>query len=196
MTGFLFALMIVSQPPAHEPTYGQVYFKESQSYVLPRFSLDLGYAKDVNNTFLDLHSFAGNFQFRVWKYFSTGVMGQWIHSNLTHSGKQLRDLSKTADILFDTSVPNWGIFSLSDFHLILGKWNVLNLLAVQVDLIVGGGAGILNKKMRLESKDSFQISYLWSVEQRVQLVKHYGIYVSFFGHRDAVFVHPGIFASF
>lgn len=176
-------------------TYGDVYFEETRALELPRYYFSLGYARDLSSTFLDLDSVSGQAQFKIWRFFSTGIFAQWMHSRLTSSGKTLDEL-RDVDIEFNLSVPRWGVFSLSSMQLMLGKWNVLNLFPIQVDLIIGGGAGLLRREKRLDGRDVNQWSYLWNIEQRVGLSEHFGILVSFFGHRGAAFVQPAISASF
>jgi len=200
---FLFWTFLVGQasPEADSESiealrYGEVFFLETQEMSLPRFSLSVGYAKDLNNSFLDLHGFAGSAQIRLWKYLSTGIFGQWIHSDLTGTGQELSRLQDQADILFDTMIPRWGVFSLTQLQFMVGKWNVLNILPIQVDLLVGAGAGIVERESRLSAVSELRGSYLWSVEQRVYLFDHVGVHVSFFGHRDAVFIHPGMVVRF
>lgn len=190
----LLSFLFILYTPSEEPlTYGEVYFEETSSIELPQWYFSLGYARDLSSTFLDLNSVTTNAQFRIWKYLSTGIMAQWIHSELTGSGNTLAKL-EDVDIQFDISIPRWGVYSLSSLQLMVGKWNVLNLFPIQVDLIIGGGAGILRRKKRLDSREINQWTYLWAVEQRVGFSKNWGLLLSFFGHRGAVFIHPA--ASF
>lgn len=185
----------ISSSTLEDVQYGEVYFEDSSALQLPDFSLGLGYAKDLNSTFLDLHSVAGNAQFRVWKYISTGILGVWSSKSLTQAGKQLQGLKETADLEFDTVVPQWGVFSLTNVQLLVGKWNILNLFPLQVDLVLGAGAGLLQRKKRLADEGKIAASYVWSVEQRIRILENISFYVAFFSHRDTVFIHPGFMAS-
>ncbi|PIR23787.1 MAG: hypothetical protein COV44_01160 [Deltaproteobacteria bacterium CG11_big_fil_rev_8_21_14_0_20_45_16] len=195
----IFSLMIlftIGSDSSSDISYGEVYLEETGAYQAPLVSTSLGYAFDLNNTFLNLNSVVGSAQFRLWRYLTTGVMGQWIKSSYTKSGDSLRRLSDTADLVFDLKLPRWGMFSLSQLHLMIGKWNIMNLTSLEISLIMGAGAGFINYQKRLNSNESYEISYLWSAEQRIRFNQNFGFSVSFFGHREAVFFQPSLFASF
>jgi hypothetical protein len=196
VTSFVFLCSLLINQPSEEITYGEVYLQETGALKLPRFSFSVGYAKDLNHNYLNLNSISLNAQYRLWKYWSAGVFGQWMHSSLTENGKELRNLRDTADLIFDTSRPNYGIFALTELQFMIGKWNILNSLAIQVEVLLGLGGGLLNRDKGLELDDENIASYLWIVEQRVRFYENFGVYVSFFAHRDAAFVSPGLSLSF
>lgn len=203
LEGFIgiFVLSLVAQdappPPAVDDLdYGEVFLETKDAYKLPLVSLNLGYSNDLNNTFLDLQGISGGAQVRVWKYISTGVFGQYVFNELSQTGKELQSLSQV-EILFNTKVPRWGVYSLSYLHLMLGKWNVLNLGSIQVDFLVGGGAGVLNRKKSLNGGAENIFSHIWSIEQRVAFPKFSsGAFVSFYGTAGGTYIQPGLFASF
>jgi hypothetical protein len=202
MRVLLFGLIFVAgKIQAEEPNldYGDIYFQETAEREFPRFHLSAGYGAGVSNSFLDMHSVVGTAQFRVWKYFSTGIFGQAIKSRYSDAGAALDNLSQV-DILADVETPLWGVFSLSYLELMIGKWNVLNLFPLEVDLLVGGGAGSLRKQGSINGAAASSISYLWSVEQRLRFLStetsSAGLVLSLFGHRGGVFLQSGLSYSF
>jgi len=196
MISSLLLLLTIGSHSASDISYGEVYLEETGAYQSPLFSTSIGYAFDLNNTFLNLDSISGTAQLRLWRYLTTGIMGQWIKSSYTKSGDSLRRLSDTADLVFDLKLPRWGVFSLSQLHLMIGKWNIMNLTSLEICLIMGAGAGFINFQKRLNSEESYEVSYLWSAEQRISFNENFGFSVSFFGHREALFFQPSLFASF
>lgn len=176
------------------PEYGEVYIVENAERQTPRLHLSVNYASGVSNSFLYLNSITANAQFRLWKFLSTGVMGQVIKSELNDAGDQLDRLNQSGFIV-NVPSPRWGIFSHSQLDLILGKWNVFNLLPLQVDLLVGGGVGVLQKRDDLNGASHSEISYLWSVEQRTQIYESVGLTFSAFGHLGGVYLGAGLFAN-
>lgn len=172
--------------------YGEVFFEDSQNFQQAPLTVELGYALDLNQTYLDYHSLAGQFQFRIWDSLSTGILGFKVFPQYTGAGNQLRSLRETADLIFETNSIQWGLFSHSQLQFMVGQWNVLNLFPLQLNLLLGGGAGVLRKKNEFSGVKSSRFSYLWSVEQRAVLFRNLGIFISFFGVDRAVFVHPGV----
>ena len=193
---FLSLLGATSEPQLN---YGEVYFQETQSRQAPFLYLSAGYGAGLSNSFLHMDSLVGTAQMRLWKYFSTGVLGQVIRSEYTDSGAALADLNQV-DILADIPTPLWGLFSLSYLQLMIGKWNVLNLFPLEVDLLIGGGVGTTRKQGSINSAAHSYFSYLWSVEQRLRFFSSQnsslGLAVSVFGHRDGVFLQPALSYSF
>ncbi|MBN8556015.1 MAG: hypothetical protein J0L93_11260 [Deltaproteobacteria bacterium] len=199
MFASLLFLSLLSAPTEPQLDYGDVYFQETQSRQAPFLHLSLGYGAGLSNSFLHMDSVVGTAQMRVWKYLSTGILGQVIRSQYTDAGRALDSLSRV-DILADVPTPLWGIFSLSYLQLMIGKWNVLNLFPLEVDLLLGGGAGTTRKQGSINSAARSYFSYLWSVEQRLRFLSSQnsslGLTISVFGHRDGVFLQPALSYSF
>lgn len=196
---FIFLTMPISvrasEESAERPiTYGDIFFEETQDREAPRIHLNVGYAQDVTNSFLDLHSIVTEAQVRVWKYFSTGLMGHWMSPAFSAAGSQFRSLRPL--FYAEMATPQWGIFSLTQLNLMIGQWNILNWMPLRVDLVVGGGFGYTQIRPDYDSKSEGKFSYLWSVEQRFQFFENAGLFASIFGHRGGLFLGTGINASF
>lgn len=192
LAAFLSLALTATTPP--ETTYGDIYLAETAGYELPFFNLKAGYAADISNSFLDMHSFFIGAQMRVWKYLSAGLLGHLITSDYSTPGKQLRNLEEV-DIDAQITRPKWGIFSHSSLQLMLGQWNVMNLFPLKVDLLIGGGVGFIAKELTHGPK-TYEASYLWTVEQELQFIRTEavagGLFVSVFGHTGGVFIGTGL----
>ncbi len=193
MFGLLFStlLMIVAEPLPSGLDYGEVYLEETASLDTPRFYLSSGYAGNISNSFLRMRSFVGNAQLRVWKYLSTGVFGHWIDAVYSSAGKQIRDLNEVS-IVANVPKPEWGLFSHSQLQFMLGQWNVMNLFPLRVDLLAGGGGGMIQERNSFDAPSKNKFSYLWSVEQRFQFFDRFGAQVALFGHYGGIFLGGGI----
>lgn len=189
----IFCLNFISVE-SQDPDYGQVYFEESSARKAPRFHLGLGYARSISNSFLDLDSVALETEFRIWKYFSTGIFGQIIHSDESSAGDQLHRLD-VVDIHTQIPEPRWGLFSLSYLQLMVGEWNLLNIAPVRADLLLGGGGGFLQKRNDSNAPSYLQLSYLWSAEQRIRFSKNFGFFISILGHDGGTFLATGLHYS-
>jgi hypothetical protein len=188
-------MLVSAETPTSDLDYGDVYFEESKGRELPLVYFGLGYATGVSNSFLDLHSVMGNAQIRVWKYISTGILGQVIRADYSEAGDQINRLNQSGFVVHYPT-PRWGVFSHSQMDLMLGKWNVLNLTAIQVDLLIGGGAGLLQKQNEFEGPSHGEATYLWSIEQRIQFNERFGLSVSGFGHGGGIYFQAGLFSNF
>ena len=190
MTSLLHLMLMTAEMP-----YGEVYLEETSSRILPQIELSAGYAGNITNSFMHLHSMVGGAQYRVWKYISTGILGQYTFGTLSQSGEQIKKL-EGIDIRTSMPHPEWGLFSQSQVQLMLGQWNVMNLMPLQVDLLLGGGIGMLRTRKDLNGAKKFEASHLWSVEQRLRFWEDAGILVSLFGHRGGVFLQTGLHVGF
>ncbi|MDB5039051.1 MAG: hypothetical protein JWQ35_2579 [Bacteriovoracaceae bacterium] len=175
--------------------YGNVYLAETRDRELPRFHLGVGYAFNISNSYLNLDSLTGTAQVRVWKYVSTGLFGQVTQSELSAAGSQLRQLEKV-DLHAQIPTPRWGLFSLSYLQFMLGRWNVLNLMPLESELLFGGGAGVLNRGKDTNGPTENKFSYLWSVEHRFLFCERAGIFVSLFGVLHSTYLQSGIHIRF
>jgi len=192
---FLVAVILNAESPEPPITYGEVYFEETRERQAPFFILKSGYAQAFNNSYLDLHSLVVDAEIRVWKYLSTGVMAQFIHAEFSDAGQELRALS-SAGLISQIETPRWGIFSNSSLNFMIGQWNVLNLMPLRVDLILGGGFGVMQKRDDYDGASHSILSYLWSVEQRFLLFESAGVYTHVFGNRGGSFLGAGLHANF
>lgn len=174
--------------------YGDVFFEESQIRELSLLNLGVGYAAGVSNSFLNLHSIMMNGQVRVWKYLSTGLMGQFVQARLSEAGDEVARLND-AGFIVHYPTPRWGVFSHSQMDFMLGKWNILNLTAIQVDFLIGGGLGLVRKAEDYDGPAKNKLSYLWSIEQRIAFHERAGLSLSGFGHVGGIFLQAGIFAN-
>lgn len=189
-----FALLLIAADDPAELDYGEVFFEETRGRELPKFNLGVAYAAGVSNSFLDLHSVVANGQVRVWRYISTGVLGHFVHSTYSEAGQEVNTLNNSGYIV-RYPTPRWGVFSHSQIDLMLGRWNILNLTTIQVDLLVGGGVGLLQKRNDLNGPSHSEVSYLWSAEQRFQVHDLAGFSLGGFGHAGGVFLEAGLFAN-
>lgn len=198
----LLVISLIAQAPDEAPKeleeleYGEIFFEEREAYELSRFNLSLGYSFNLNNAFFDIQGLSAGVQARVWRFISTGVFGQLLFNRYSSAGKQLSRLSEV-DIRFNSRVPRWGVFSLTNLHLMIGKWNFMNLGTVEVNLLGGGGFGVVNKEEKLGGRKTHEISYLWSAEQRIEFQKiSGGLNLSFFAHTGGTYIQPGVFFQF
>jgi hypothetical protein len=181
---------------AKEPLlYGDLFFEETDDRALPPVFFSLGYAQSAGGAFVSIPSIMGQFQKRWHPFFSSGVLAQWMAPQLTASARNMLKL-QDVDIHFDVSKPQWAIFSLSQLQVFVGQWNLWNWSSLKVELLAGGGFGIINRKEHRSEKSYQQWSYLWSLEQRFRLHGSWGIQAAILGHRGAVFFQPALSYSF
>lgn len=186
--------MITSETPPATPAYGEIYVEETSPRELPLISASTGYALDLNDSFSDLHSIVGEVQVRLWKYLSTGVMYQHVFPQLSSAGSRLKALEPTLSV--SVGQLKWGAFSVTQLQFILGEWNIMNLFPLKADFMIGGGAGLVNKRPDTDESGKNSFSYLWLVEQRFRIYRHAGVYVSIFGNTGGSFLSVGANASF
>lgn len=188
MISILLCSLIASTPTLE---YSEIYEEVPESRTSPRLSLSSSYAYGFTDQYSDLHSIAFNGQIRLWKYLSTGVFYQHLFPQVSEAGERLET---NLEPLLDVKIPQslWGAFSLTQIQFIVGRWNLLNLTELDVELLVGGGLGVLNQRAdrHLEGKNS--VSYLWHVEQRSSFSEHLGISLSIFGHKGGSFLAAGM----
>lgn len=173
--------------------YGEVFLEDSTGRELPRFSGSLGYGIDLNDSFSDLHSLVGQGQVRIWKYVSTGLLFQYAFPQLSSAGRRLKDLEPALRV----RVPQmkWGFFSVTELQFLLGSWNIMNLFQLHADLMIGGGAGLLNSREDTTASGKNSASYIWIVEQRFRVFENAGLYFSVFGNTGGAFISAGIAAN-
>ncbi len=176
-------------------SYGDLYFEDTKDREAPLVHFKVGYSQDISNSFLDLHSIVADAQVRVWRYFSTGALFQWTHSQYSQSGRAFRDLSAVG-LVVKVPTQQWALFSHTTVDFMIGQWNVLNMFPLRVDLIVGGGAGAIRSLDDVNGASSWKISYLWSAEQRMMFYKNAGLYVQILGHRAGTHLGAGLHANF
>jgi len=174
--------------------YGEIYVQDESLRTLPRIALHTGYAFDLDDSFNELHSLTLQAQVGVWKYISTGVLYQHVFAQLSDAGKELEALEPSLDV----SIPQqtWGLFSLTQFQLINGEWNIMNSFPLRAELLIGGGLGMLRERKDIRGSEQNMISYLWSAEQRFSFYDHYGVFLHFFGQRSAHFLATGLSLKF
>lgn len=180
----------VSETPS-DIEYSEVYLVDEESRELPRFFLHVGYALNISNSFVDVNSLTLGTQWRLWKYLSTGILGQISQSQLSSSGETVREL-ESIDIQSTIPVPRWAAFSHSQFQLMLGKWNFLNLGTLGSELLAGGGFGFINRGKDLNGPNETLFSYLWSAENRFIWNQNYSVSVGAFGYRNISFFQAAL----
>lgn len=197
MISLLWVLCFISSQDASSDSldYGDVYLVESAERTSPRYFFSVNYAGDLSNSFLELDGLTAQAQFKIWKYLSTGAFGHYLWPRLSNAGRQLNAL-EDIDIHADFSRPEFGYFSLTELQLMIGKWNLFNSFPLQVDLLFGGGAGVLHKRETYHGPREATFSYLWAVEQRFQFFEQAGLNVALFGHTGGTFLQAGVHASF
>lgn len=191
MIGLYLASLVMSLDPL---SYGELYRVEMNRRDLPTVLFQTGYGIDLTDSFSDLHCVEAAAQVKIWKYL--GVQGTYQHffPRLSSSGRQLRATEPLLDI--DIPQPLWGAFLEPKIQILVGDWNFFNAFPIEVDLLLGGGVGIIRERSDVDQKGQFKVSGLWSVEQRFRLSSHQGFYLRFFGHRSGTFVGSGINLAF
>ncbi len=173
-----------------EIQYGEVYILDSSGLKQPNLNFSVSYGINITNSFLELDSLIGAAQLRVWRYISTGVLSFANFSELSSAGKELRKL-EDIDVHIKIPTPRWGLFSYSTLELMLGKWNVFNFLPLESELVLGGGAGVLNRGKDNNGKTEQLFSYLWSAEHRFIIHKNFGLSFALLGHIDTSYLAVG-----
>lgn len=191
MIGFLILSLIFSVEPL---SYGEVYRVDTNRRDLPLFLLQTGYAIDLTDSFNDLHTVEASAQIKLWRYLGLAVLYQHFFSKLSSSGRSLRDTEPVLDIQIPQ--PLWSLFAEPKIQILVGDWNFFNAFPIEVDLLLGGGAGIIRERNDIDQEGKFKISGFWSVEQRLRLFSHSGLYLRFLGHRSGTFVGGGFNFSF
>lgn len=191
---FSVSLLLLALSPQHafsqEFHYGNAYIENESERILPNYYFDGSYSTDLSKSFLDLHGFNINAQKRIWKYVGAGVFFHYLFPRLSNSGKAIKSLTEV-DIASEIATPRWGIFLLPQAQVFSGRWNLMNLVYLQVEFLLGAGFGLYYQSPDYYSKRKAYPSWLWTAEQRFQLHKNLGLVVGFFGHRGGSYVRSG-----
>ncbi len=191
----MIGLLILSLVSSLEPlSYGEVYRVDTHRRDLPVFLIQTGYAIDLTDSFNDIHVVEGSAQVRLWKYLGLDLLYQRFFPKLSASGRSLRTTEPVLDIQIPQ--PLWSLFAQPKIQILVGDWNFFNAFPIEVDLLLGGGVGIIKERNDIDQEGKFKVSGLWSVEQRLRLFPHSGLYLRFVGHRSGSFVGGGLSLSF
>lgn len=191
MIGFIVLSIIGSVQPL---SYGELYRVDMNRRDLPLVSLQAGYGIDLTDSFSDLHSVEASAQIRLWKYIGAGILYQHFFPKLSSSGQGLKDTEPLLEI--DIPQPLWSVFLEPKLQVLVGDWNFFNIIPIEVDLLLGGGVGIMNERNDIDQDGKFKISWLWTLEQRFRLFSNQGLYLRFLGSRSGAFIGSGLTISF